>query len=80
MPDTRDITIGFFGVPDRTGGLTHLVLNGKALCGTHFHKDAVYQWCIPTVRAGVECERCKKLQRTLYAHDTFKGKAIDYAK
>lgn len=80
MPDTIDITIGYFGVPGRTGGMTHLVQNDKALCGTRFHKDSVYQWCDPTFRAEVECEKCKKIQRTLYANDTFKGKSINYAK
>ena len=63
------ITIGYFGVPGGTGGQTHLVdqTDKHALCGTHFHPKAEYQWCYPHWQSGTpECERCKKIQFSMY--------------
>lgn len=67
------LSIGYFGVPGRTGGLTHIVegpsvfsLKGsKAICGQMFHPDAEYQWCYPDSTWMPECEKCKKKKQKL---------------
>jgi len=64
----QDITIGWFGVPGskRSGSKTHLVLKGRALCGTVFSPKAEYQWCYPNVLMGnPECEHCKLIKNKL---------------
>lgn len=63
------ITIGYFGVPGRTGGMTHLVNQNtrRPLCGQTFHPEAEYQWCYPHWQSGdPECERCKKAKLKLW--------------
>ena len=64
----KDITIGWFGVPgsNRPGSKTHLVSNGKPMCGTVFSPKAEYQWCYPTMLDGrPECEHCKLIKGKL---------------
>jgi hypothetical protein len=62
-----ETTIGYFGVPGGTGGMTHLVKSRKALCGTRFHPEAEYQWCFPDWRSGnPECKRCMKIQEQMW--------------
>jgi hypothetical protein len=69
----KDITIGWFGVSGskRSGSKTHLVLNGKAMCGSVFSSKSEYQWCFPNFLMGnPECERCKLIKSNLasYSH------------
>lgn len=70
------ITIGYFGVPGRTGGMTHLVNQNtrRPLCGQTFHPEAEYQWCFPHWQSGEpECERCKKAKVKLWAEVNYKA-------
>lgn len=70
------ITIGYFGVPGRTGGMTHLVdqHTSRPLCGQCFHPEAEYQWCYPHWQSGdPECERCKKVKVKLWAELNYKA-------
>lgn len=57
-------TIGYFGIPGRNGGMTHLVNeNLRPLCGAVVHASAEYQWCFPDWRmADPECKRCQKIR------------------
>ena len=55
---------GWFGVPGRTGGLTHAVLAGKPVCNVRLPKESLFQWCsshlsISDAYQVIECERCK---------------------
>jgi hypothetical protein len=60
---SSNASIGYFGVPGGFGGLTHLSDGKTALCGTRFHPEAVYQWCLPDWRMGdAECNRCSKMR------------------
>ncbi len=67
-----NLTIGYFGIPGRTGGQTHIFDEeaNKPLCGTPMHKDARYEWCFPTWKAGLpECERCRKKQTKMMTEE-----------
>lgn len=68
-----NLTIGYFGIPGREGGLTHIVAEPKIgtavpICGTPLHRSSEYQWCYPDWQMGdVECQRCKKMKQKLTA-------------
>ena len=58
--------IGWFGVP---GGYssqstkTHIVRNGKPICGTVIGDKQRFQWCSYSPRRNhdyIECEKCKR--------------------
>lgn len=66
-----EITIGYFGIPGRTGGQTHLVEQESykgitryvPMCGAALHPRNEYQWCMPDWRMGEpECMRCQKIR------------------
>lgn len=66
-----EITIGYFGIPGRTGGQTHLVEQEAykgvtryvPLCHSALHPRTEYQWCFPDWRMGEpECLRCQKIR------------------
>lgn len=54
---------GYFGVPGRTGGLTHVTQDNKAMCGQQFHPLAEFQWCGDI---SPECKKCKVIYRRIY--------------
>lgn len=52
---------GWFGIPGRLGGKTHVLKNGKPLCGLHPHPAAEFQRCASEiVLQYIECRRCKE--------------------
>ena len=60
------MSIGYFGIPGRTGGQVHWVKDGKPKCGLKLHPKAQYQWCAGDLEAAphyIECKRCKELAR-----------------
>jgi phage N-6-adenine-methyltransferase len=62
---TGFFTIGYFGVPGRTGGMTHMVNQStkKAVCGARFVPASEYQWCYPHWQMGTpECRRCNEIR------------------
>jgi hypothetical protein len=57
--------VGYFGIPGRIGGLTHLTVDKKPICGMRLHKDHRFEWCGPSDCLVPECERCKKKKAKL---------------
>ncbi len=49
------MTIGYFG-----GGKTHIVEDGKPICGLHLRSDSEYQWCSALGQLEPECQNCYK--------------------
>ena len=63
------ITIGYWGVPGTIGGRTHVVRNGKNLCGDRIHAKAEFQWCADFQTESmyiVQCQRCKDRAKKLF--------------
>lgn len=57
---TEPVAIGWFGVPGREGGATHVVADRRPICGTRLHPEAVFQWCSAGLMMPqyIECEKC----------------------
>ena len=58
-------SIGWFGIPggpEWRSTKTHVVVDGKTLCGSRLGKNMEFQWCshIDGLVA-VECERCEAI-------------------
>ena len=61
------MSTGYFGVPGRIGGKVHFVMKGAPICGTVFHKEALFQWCADGFQERlVECEKCKKELKRIF--------------
>lgn len=54
------MSVGFFGIPGRVStGKTHIVNNGRAVCGATFSSGSEFQWCASTADALTpECNKC----------------------
>lgn len=59
-------SIGWFGIP---GGpacrstKTHVVREGKPICGARLGKNMEFQWCSHEDISEPGCDRCKVIQR-----------------
>jgi hypothetical protein len=65
------MTIGYFGIPGKTGGLTHFVEKGKPICGHYISPRHEYQWCVtglhfPNKYHRVECKKCDSKNKKAY--------------
>jgi hypothetical protein len=60
------IKIGYFGIPGRTGGKTHIVEDNKPICKVKLNNKSVFQWCenVSNIYGlqprHIECEGCRK--------------------
>ena len=56
----RNWSVGFYGIPGRIGGRTHLIAKGgRPVCGEKVHPKAEYQWCAWGAHLElIECRRC----------------------
>lgn len=61
------MAIGWYGVPGGPeGSMTHVVHDGRPVCGTRFHRLAEFQWCCHDDWTYVpECERCKRFLKNV---------------
>lgn len=60
MPSATYMT-GYWGIPGKNGGQTHINRNGKPLCGQRLHPKAEFQFCANRIHLPyVECQRCKQ--------------------
>lgn len=62
-----EYSIGWFGMPGRTGGKTHIVNRyTKPLCGHKHHELSQFQWCSRDHTSYiVECCKCRQKQLKL---------------
>jgi hypothetical protein len=59
------MTVGYFGIPGRFGGKTHLVHEGKPVCHVRLHPESRYEWCSDWANIRPECTRCLPHWNTL---------------
>ena len=60
------IWTGWFGIPGGPpGGMVHVVIDGKPICGSKMGPKMKFQWCARGVqREFLECRRCEnKIRR-----------------
>lgn len=73
------MTVGYFGIPGRTGGQTHLVNEKeKPVCGQRLHPLSVYQWCSHWDNIVPECKKCRKVYNRMWLERQQKNK--EYAR
>jgi len=61
-PEGASVATGYYGVPGSFGGLVHVAVAGRPLCGTRLALGSQFQWCAHGVQTGyLECQRCKRL-------------------
>lgn len=66
VKDALNYQIGYFGIPGRDGGKTHLTVDRKPCCKMPLHKDSEFQWCSHGFNSYiVECKQCRKIQQRL---------------
>lgn len=60
------MAVGWFGIPGQTGGVTHIVHDGKPACGTPIDRRSEFQWCCHDDLTYVpECQRCLPIYRQI---------------
>lgn len=69
--------ISWFGIPGKRPGscMTHVVRNGKPICGTRQHPDAEEQICSSESAYSAKLVECKKCARILSANNAVRGAA-----
>jgi hypothetical protein len=73
------IATGFFGIPGKNGGQTHVVREGKPLCGRRLHPLAEFQFCSNGINlAYTECARCKERAARILEKENTRMKGVKF--
>jgi hypothetical protein len=60
--------IGWFGIPggpEWRSTKTHIVIQGKPVCGTRLGEEQEFQWCSYIGAIAPECRSCQRIRRSL---------------
>ena len=65
---TGQYVLGWFGIPgapERFSTKTHIVKDGRPVCGARLGPTQEFQWCSPMGGYVPECRRCAQIEALL---------------